>query len=45
MMQDYARRQTSLLVNRLSTALNRAARKGDEQAIHDEVSKQRRRSE
>ena len=34
-MQDYARRQTGLLVNRLSVAINRAARKGDEQAIHD----------
>lgn len=34
-MQDYARHQTGLLMNRLSVAINRAARKGDEQAIHD----------
>lgn len=34
-MQDYARHQTGLLMNRLSAAINRAARKGDEQAIHD----------
>jgi CHAD domain-containing protein len=34
-MQDYARHQTGLLMNRLSAAINRAARKGDEQAVHD----------
>ena len=34
-MQDYARQQTGLLMNRLSVSINRAARKGDEQAIHD----------
>lgn len=34
-MRDYARQQTALLLNRLSVAVNRAAREGDEQAIHD----------
>jgi CHAD domain-containing protein len=34
-MREYARQQTALLMNRLSVAVNRAAREGDEQAIHD----------
>ena len=34
-MRDYVRQQTALLMNRLSIAVNRAARDGDEQAIHD----------
>jgi CHAD domain-containing protein len=34
-MREYARQQTALLMNRLSVAVNRAAREGDGQAIHD----------
>jgi CHAD domain-containing protein len=34
-MRDYARRQTALLLRRLAAALNRAARAGDAESIHD----------
>jgi len=34
-MRQYARQQTALLMGRLSVALNRAAREGDIQSIHD----------
>ena len=34
-MREYARRQTALLLARLSTAVNRAARSGDAESIHD----------
>jgi CHAD domain-containing protein len=35
MMRDYARQQTALLMDRLTVALNRAARGGDAASIHD----------
>jgi CHAD domain-containing protein len=34
-MREYARQQTALLMGRLGVALNRAAREGDVQSIHD----------
>ncbi len=34
-MRHYARQQTALLMDRLTAALNRAARAGDAQSIHD----------
>jgi CHAD domain-containing protein len=34
-MRHYARQQTALLMDRLTAALNRAARTGDAQSIHD----------
>jgi CHAD domain-containing protein len=34
-IREYARRQTALLLRRLTLALNRAAREGDTQSIHD----------
>jgi CHAD domain-containing protein len=34
-MRDYARQQTVLLIGRLTVALERAARTGDPDAIHD----------
>ena len=35
MMREYARRQTALLLARLSMAVNQAARAGDADSIHD----------
>jgi CHAD domain-containing protein len=34
-MRDYARQQTASLLERLETAVNRAARSGDADSIHD----------
>jgi CHAD domain-containing protein len=34
-MREFARQQTALLMARLNVVLNRAAREGDEQSIHD----------